>query len=605
MFTTTSNIQNSILTQTGTTAINIAGALNLPARGTATTSGGFNSQPQDFVASVFNGTAAVPQTFQWQAEPLNKGQSTATGTLNLLFASGTRTPAETGLSVSNKGIITFAAGQTLPLVTGNESVTGNVSATGQLISTVATGTAPLAVTSTTMVKNLNSTLLGGLSSSAFAQLTAPNTFTKTQTINANLALPQTTSASAGVITIAGASFLHGFGDTSNAFVGPLAGGGFETTGFSDTGVGHNALFANTSGTNNTAAGECALCNSTTGVQNTALGALSGFNISTGSNNTLIGYSAGTNGVGTLINATAIGANAQVGSSNALVLGGTGANAVNVGIGTPVPLSLLDVAGQQHTLIGNPGCAGPSGAIGFGVGALADCNHYSLLGEGFSTYLDRPAGGVIFFREGNNTEMMLASGGNLGIGTTAPSYLLHVNGTMRAETGLSMGGYAVLSVDAPGIPGGQFQVKNGTVSIGGDTPMSSNPHMSFSGMFFGSLCVTFIPCGGAQGYGWGGFVPDKNILITHVTTTLNTVIDPSCLPGWIEVQAPGVGVFSNLIRVPLQANSTYVDSGPVTPPVPIAAGTQLRIWAELENPNNCKAGTSAGGNLFMNVQYVMQ
>ena len=44
------NIQNSILTQTGTTAVNIGGKLNLPATGTATSTNGFNSQPEDLVA---------------------------------------------------------------------------------------------------------------------------------------------------------------------------------------------------------------------------------------------------------------------------------------------------------------------------------------------------------------------------------------------------------------------------------------------------------------------------------------------------------------------------------------------------------------------------
>jgi hypothetical protein len=116
MFTTATNIQNSILTQISTTAINVGGRLNLPALGTATAAAGFNSRPLDFVASVFNGTTStpVPQTFQWQAEPANNDKSTATGTLNLLYATGTAVPAETGLKINNKGQLTFAAGQTFP-----------------------------------------------------------------------------------------------------------------------------------------------------------------------------------------------------------------------------------------------------------------------------------------------------------------------------------------------------------------------------------------------------------------------------------------------------------------------------------------------------------
>jgi hypothetical protein len=116
LFTTATNIQNSIMTQTGTTALNIAGKLNLPATGTATSTGGKISQRETWVASSFNSStlAAVNQTFQLQAEPTGNNTATPSGTLNLLFGSGTATPAETGLKISNKGIITFAGGQTFP-----------------------------------------------------------------------------------------------------------------------------------------------------------------------------------------------------------------------------------------------------------------------------------------------------------------------------------------------------------------------------------------------------------------------------------------------------------------------------------------------------------
>jgi hypothetical protein len=147
LFTTATNVQSSILTQTGsgstgriginttspasTLDVNggatVRGIFTLPAAGTATSSGGKNSQPQDFIASVFNSSTskAVPQKFQWQAEALNNHTATASGTLNLLYASGTGTPAETGLKINSKGQLTFAAGQTFP---GNGS--GTVTSVG-------------------------------------------------------------------------------------------------------------------------------------------------------------------------------------------------------------------------------------------------------------------------------------------------------------------------------------------------------------------------------------------------------------------------------------------------------------------------------------------
>ena len=136
LFTTATNIQNSAMSQTGSGATakigigttapaatldvkggaDIRGLLSLPAIGTATATKGFNSEPNNFVTSVFNkGTStAVAQTFQLQAEPVGNDTSTASGTLNFLYGSGTASPAETGLKISNKGLLTFATGQTFP-----------------------------------------------------------------------------------------------------------------------------------------------------------------------------------------------------------------------------------------------------------------------------------------------------------------------------------------------------------------------------------------------------------------------------------------------------------------------------------------------------------
>ena len=123
LFTTATNVQNSILTQTAATAVNVGGKLNLPATGTATATAGKDSRPEDFVASAFNsGTAAaVAQTFQLQAEPAGNDTTAPSGTLNLLYGSGNTAPAETGLKISSKGLFMFATGQTFP-GTGTGSV---------------------------------------------------------------------------------------------------------------------------------------------------------------------------------------------------------------------------------------------------------------------------------------------------------------------------------------------------------------------------------------------------------------------------------------------------------------------------------------------------
>ncbi len=142
---TTGALGNSVLFQlgTGTTAkmgINtktpvstldvvggttVRGALSLPATGNATTTAGKNSQPLNLAASVFNKTTGTPvrQAFQWQAEPIANNTATATGSLNLLYATGANPMAETGLKVAPNGRITFAAGQAFP-GTGTASSVG-------------------------------------------------------------------------------------------------------------------------------------------------------------------------------------------------------------------------------------------------------------------------------------------------------------------------------------------------------------------------------------------------------------------------------------------------------------------------------------------------
>ncbi len=415
LFTSATNVQNSLLTQTGTTAINVVGNLNLPALGTATASAGFNSRPQDFVASVFNSSTAkaVPQTFQWQAEPLNNDKSTATGTLNLLHASGTATPAETGLKIANNGQITFAAGQTFPTVTGNETVTGDLTAS-ELISTVATGTAPLKVTSTTEVANLNASLLGGKAASAFATLGA-NTFTGNQTVNGNLSATGVVSASSYQI----GSEVFAFGNSSqeNAFLGFT--GNTTNTGGQNTATGTYALGANTTGSGNTAIGRQALGINTTGSYNTALGWNAGYSFPPGSNNTFVGANALELYGAIYNNATAIGANAEVAASNALVLGsingvnGASAN-TSVGIGTTAPAATLhlDLLDQNngafdYLLIGN---TSTKGLEFFDSGAGVDIRSFGV---------------PLFINYAGQNTLLNYTGGRVGIGTVGetPTNLL--------------------------------------------------------------------------------------------------------------------------------------------------------------------------------------
>ena len=205
------------------------GLLNVSRAGNATAATGFDSYPILLQGSVYNSTTKVAEqpVFQLQVEPTGNNTASPGATFNLL--AGTGGASETGLYFNTNGTVHFAAGQTFPGTgsgtitrvtpgtaltgggtsgnvtlnldttkapllaasnhfTGTQSVTGaltasgSITTSGQLISTTTTGTAPLKVTSTTEVPNLNASLLGGSPASAFATH-GSNTFAGNEFIN--------------------------------------------------------------------------------------------------------------------------------------------------------------------------------------------------------------------------------------------------------------------------------------------------------------------------------------------------------------------------------------------------------------------------------------
>ena len=425
LWTSASNIGNSVLFQsgmgatakiginTGTPAttldvkgagtirgqLSILGTLVLPATGAATAAAGKDSQPLTLAASAFNSSssAAVNQTFRWQAEPAANDTSAPSGTLNLLFAEGTATATETGLHVGSNGQITFAAGQAFP-GTGNGTITG-VTAGTDLTGGGSSGAVTL---------NLNTTA----TDARYAQLGASNTFTGTQTVNGNIGASGVISAGTS-FNIGNAPIAYGGNESGgNAFLG-FAGGSDQTgtyltgvglsalasntTGSFDTAVGEQALFSNISGATNTATGFQTLYSNMTGGSNTATGSSALYSNVSGTWNTADGLSAlfynksgnSNTGVGlaagpdanspALTNSTAIGANATVSESNALVLGQTAAGSpgktwVNVGIGTAVPSSIVEAYATNGTGLG-PTLTLTNGGIGSNVSSSLDFNTF--------------------------------------------------------------------------------------------------------------------------------------------------------------------------------------------------------------------------------------
>ena len=396
LFNAATTVVDSAVYQSGTGAtarVGVAGALSLPATGTATSSPGFNSEPLDLVASAYNTGAgeASAQTFQLQAEPVGSGTATTSGVLSLLYGSGTSTPAETGLQIASNGVITFAPGQTLPAVTGNVSMTGNLTTEGGVTATTTVSASTIqgaVVQSTGLVSGsgfytLGAQLLCAAGTNTAVGLTAlsapcpsyggditavgyaagagasgtEGTAVGAYALSGSPVSPDNTAIGFDALGRLGSNGNAGYNTASGAYAlyNNQAGGYNTATGF-------NALYANgeftTGGNYNTANGFQALEENTSGSYNTALGYCAGYlgtscntgnPNQTGSSNTFIGSQAGLSTSTAINNATAIGANAAVGASNSLVLGSingvNGATAnTSVGIGTPTPAALLEVNG---------------------------------------------------------------------------------------------------------------------------------------------------------------------------------------------------------------------------------------------------------------------
>jgi trimeric autotransporter adhesin len=109
---------------------------------------------------------------------------------------------------------------------------------------------------------------------------------------------------------------------------------------------------------------------------------------------------------------------------------------NVGIGTGNPGARLEIDGGNissagnglNVLLGNVGCVSPTWGI-VAASRTSPCSNF-ILGYNDAqpgTFINRPTGGAIHFKEGNSgtDQMTIVPGGNVGIGDTSPDSALHV------------------------------------------------------------------------------------------------------------------------------------------------------------------------------------
>ncbi len=386
--------------------------------GTSSSASGIGIQGVSTAAT--GGTAMIASTNSTSGIALFAGAGASTGT-SLGIQAQTNSASGTGLLAINSAGGPSAKFVGSVSVTGNTSVSGNVSSTGQLISTVATGTAPLTVNSATQVANLNASLLGGQPASAFAT-TGTNNFSGNQTVNGSLTATGTVNG--GVLNattsfdLGGVPFAFGSLGSANAFFGFA--GNIGTTSGGNTATGYIALNADTTGSDNTATGYGALADNTTGIFNNASGVSALFNNTTGKYNNASGSGALFSNTTGCCN-TASGLDALF--SNTLGTGNTADGYLalnfavgnnNTGLGTYAgnPTNAQSTTGSSNTFVGYLSNTGTqlalSNATAIGANAQVTASNSLVLGS---------INGV------NSATADTA----VGIGTTAPTNPLTVVG----------------------------------------------------------------------------------------------------------------------------------------------------------------------------------
>ena len=136
---------------------------------------------------------------------------------------------------------------------------------------------------------------------------------------------------------------------------------------------------------------------------------------------------------------------------------------NVGIGITNPAAKLSVTGSGtgQMLAGDAGFSGGN-YTGISVNGTLNTTAYNILSSPTDTnlYINRPSGNTIYFRESNNDQMVLLTGGNLGIGTSNPSAKVQISGSANS---------VLLNVKSPISGNIVYITGSGAVGINTTTP----------------------------------------------------------------------------------------------------------------------------------------
>jgi len=317
-----------------------------------------SGQTQTFIAGVINGngsglTSLNPASLSAGTANISISGSAATA-VNGVVTIGSYADPGWITSLSGAKISGNISGNAVTATTANNfsgSLAGGVTGTqgATVVSTVGGSTA----VNIHAAEQLANAATSAATASTIVKRDGSGNFTSTSiTLNGNLNLPATTS-SAGIIYSGGSPFIHAFGN-ANFFAGSGAGNMTMTGPGDNTGIGWEALFANTTGSNNVANGATSLTWNSTGNNNTANGYQALFSNTGGSYNTANGYNA------LFWN---ISGNFNTGDGQqALALNSTGTN--NIALGYQAGYNIQN---NNNIDIGNPGVLSDNNIIRIGSG----------------------------------------------------------------------------------------------------------------------------------------------------------------------------------------------------------------------------------------------
>ena len=248
---------------------------------------------------------------------------------------------------------------------------------------------------------------------------------------------QQTSYNTSVGAYAGYFSSSSFGE--NVFVGYRS-GFYNSNGFYNVFLGSNSGYSNNSGSYNVIIGAGAGYDNTTGLSNTFMGYASGANNTTASSNTFVGnlsgFSNSTGGSNAFFGSGA-GVNNSTGEHNTLV-GTSSGRANTTGYRNSffgIESGLLTTTGRENTFIGrSAGRNNTTGSFNTAVGnyaqvASGNLNYSTAIGH--KAYVRVSNAVVLGSINGENSANITTK---VGIGTSAPAYLLHVNGVAAKPGG---------------------------------------------------------------------------------------------------------------------------------------------------------------------------